>query len=87
MKNKSRYSIILLLFFLVKINNAVAQLNKNEAKKSAAANDYITKMKAMADSIKNARKEYKKNGANTNSNPNLPARLSNSMSDTKKKYY
>ena len=84
MKNKSRYSIILLLFFLVKINNAVAQSNKNEEKKSEAANDYITKMKAMADSIKNAKKEYKKNGANTNSNPNLPARLSNSMSDTKK---
>lgn len=79
MKNKICYSSTLLLFFIVFANFVNAQQNRNES-----ASDYLTKMKAMADSIKNARKDYKKNGANPNNNANLPARLSNSMSDTKK---
>ncbi|MBL0147055.1 MAG: hypothetical protein IPP48_16410 [Chitinophagaceae bacterium] len=79
MKNKICYPIVLFVMLIAFANFANAQQNKNET-----ASDYLTKMKAMADSIKNARKDYKKNGSNTNNNSNFPARYANSMSDTKK---
>jgi outer membrane protein OmpA-like peptidoglycan-associated protein len=76
MKNKICCTILLVAVFYFVVN---AQPNKNET-----TSDYLNKIKAMADSIKNAKKDYKKNGTNSNNNSNLPARLSNSMSDTKK---
>jgi outer membrane protein OmpA-like peptidoglycan-associated protein len=79
MKNIINYSNILLIIFLVLANLASAQQNNKEA-----ANDYLNKMKIIADSIKNSKKDSKRKGTYTNNNANLPARYSNSRSDTKK---
>lgn len=62
----------------------MAQKVKNSPTQKETADEYLSRMKAMADSIKNARKDSKQKGTSTNNNSNPGARYTNSMSDTKK---
>ncbi len=84
MKKQHYIKVIILTLLVGHVSMVMGQKNKRNPAQNEAATDYLNKMRAMADSIKNARKDNKKSGTNTNNKANLPARLSNSMSDTKK---
>jgi outer membrane protein OmpA-like peptidoglycan-associated protein len=84
MKKQNYIKVIILTLLVGHVTIVLGQKTKTNQAQKESASDYLNKMKAMADSIKNARKDYKSNGKNTNTNSNLPPRISNSMSDTKK---
>jgi outer membrane protein OmpA-like peptidoglycan-associated protein len=84
MKKQNYIKVIILSILVGHLTMVFGQKSKTNPAQKESASDYLTKMKAMADSIKNAKRDNKKNGTNANNNTNFPARLSNSLSDTKK---
>lgn len=84
MKKQNYFKVIILTLLIGHVTMVMGQKTKASPSQKESASDYLNKMKAMADSLKNVKKENKSNGKNTKNNANLPARYSNSMSDTKK---